>query len=130
MASIVKLGTGKNPPRAIDFIDGSKRNRLRLGKVRHDEADTACLRVEKLLNAKTLNQEPDNETARWLAGVSDTIHNRLARFGLCGPRQPVATAPELSAFLKKHLEQRRSELKPASHKRLDDTARKLKGFFT
>ncbi len=40
MASIVKLGKGKQPPRAIDFTDpdSGKRQRIRLGVVSFDEA--------------------------------------------------------------------------------------------
>ena len=132
MASIIKLGPGKQPPRAIDFIDdrdAGRRKRLRLGIVCHDEAREAKLRIEKLLVAKSLNQSPDNETVRWLAGVSDTIHKRMARLGICLPRTPAPLAPKLSVFLDKHLEQRRPTLKPSSFKRLDDTARKLRAFF-
>ena len=46
MASIVKLGKGKQPIRAIDFIaiDG-KRKRVRLGTVTHEQAETAELSV-------------------------------------------------------------------------------------
>ena len=42
MASIVKLGKGKQPPRSIDFtgLDG-KRKRLRLGVVTRSDAETA-----------------------------------------------------------------------------------------
>ncbi len=132
MASIVKLGPGKQPPRAIDFIDdcdAGRRKRLRLGIVGHDEAREAKLRIEKLLVAKSLNQSPDNETVRWLAGISNTIHDRMVRSGLCAPRVVEPLAPKLSAFLDKYLEQRRPELKPSSWKRLEDTARELKRFF-
>ena len=44
MASITKIGKGKQPPRAIDFIDdtdGRRRKRVRLGVVTHGEAAEA-----------------------------------------------------------------------------------------
>ena len=96
MASIVKLGKGKHPPRAIDFNNTTgKRDRLRLGIVTHDDAEECCRRVEKLLTAKRLNNSPDAPTAEWVAGVSDDIHEKLARFGLCLPRVPKNAAPTL-----------------------------------
>ena len=130
MASIVKLGKGKNPPRAIDFNNTTgKRDRLRLGIVTHDDAEECCRRVEKLLTAKRLNNSPDTPTAEWVAGVSDDIHVRLARFGLCEPRVPFNAAPTLGEWLTKYIDQRRSELKPGSVKRLQDTAERLKSHF-
>ncbi len=130
MASIVKLGKGKNPPRAIDFKNTTgKRDRVRLGIVTHDDAEECCRRVEKLLTAKRFNQSPDTPTAEWLAGVSDDIHARLARFGLCEPRVPVNAAPMLGEWLTKYIDQRRSELKPGSIERLERTAERLKTYF-
>ena len=132
MASITKLGKGKQPPRAIDFVDstdGGKRKRIRLGVVGLSQAREAKVRVEKLLSAKVLNHTPDAETVRWLAGVCDTIHGRIVRAGLAEPRQPVPTAPQLGDFLAKHLEQRKAELEPASIERLRQTADKINAYF-
>ena len=132
MASITKLGKGKQPPRAIDFVDstdGGNRKRIRLGVVDLRQAREAKVRVEKLLSAKVLNHTPDAETVRWLAGVCDTIHGRIVRVGLAEPRQPVPTAPHLGDFLAKHLEQRKAELEPASIERLRQTADKLNAYF-
>ena len=126
MASITKIGKGKQPPRAIDFIDdtdGRRRKRVRLGVVTHGEAAEAKRRIEKLLTAKILNQPPDQETASWLNGVSDTIHDRIARAGLAEPRQAPPTAPQLGDFLEKYIAQRRSELKPASLERIEQNWR-------
>ena len=130
MASIVKLGKGKQPPRAIDFknITG-KRDRLRLGIVSHDTAEECCRRVEKLLMAKRLNQSIDSQTAEWLAGVPDDLHEKLARFSLCQPRVVKNAAPTLREWLTKYIDQRRSELKPGSIERLDRTAERLRSFF-
>ncbi len=131
MASITKLGKGKQPPRAIDFVDSAtgKRNRVRLGVVTYDVAQQASLRIEKLVSAKALNQAIDSETVVWLNGVADDVHERLARFGLCEPRQPVALAPTLSQWLKTLLEQRQHSLKPASLNRLRQTGDRLTTHF-
>jgi len=132
MASITKLGKGKQPPRAIDFVDsndGRKRKRIRLGVVGLSQAREAKVRVEKLLSAKVLNQTPDAETLRWLADVGDTIHGRFVRAGLAEPRQPVPTSPQLGDFLAKHLEQRKAEIAPSSIERLRQTADKVSAYF-
>ena len=130
MASIVKLGKGKQPPRAIDFMGlDSKRKRLRLGVVTHDVAQEFCNRVERLLIAKKLNQLPDNRTVEWLSGVSNEIHFRMARYGLCDPRTPGLNILSLSQWTVKYAAQKSSELKPNSRKRLDDTIGRLNDYF-
>jgi len=132
MASITKIGKGKQPPRAIEFVDstdGGKRKRIRLGVVGLAQAREAKHRIEKLHAAKALNQTPDAETVLWQAGVSDEIHQRIARAGLVDPREPLSAAPMLGEHLSKHLQQRAAELKPSSIERLRQTADKLKATF-
>jgi len=132
MASITKLGKGKQPPRAVDFVDdtgGGQRKRIRLGIVTYDEAQEAKRRIEKLLTAKILNQQPDHETLRWLIGVSGTIHARIARAGLAQPRGPASQSPQLGNFLEKHIGQRRLGIALASAERLQDTANLLCSYF-
>ena len=131
MASITKLGRGKQPPRAIDFVDdteGGKRKRIRIGVTSHDFAEEVCRRVEQLLSAKLLNQGIGPATAEWLAGVSDTLHERIAQKGLCQSRQPATKAPKLEIWLTKYIGQRGSDLKPGSIDRLQQTADRLTDF--
>ena len=130
MASIVKLGKGKQPPRAIDFVglDG-KRKRIRLGIVTLEQTRQAKLRVEKLVAAKKLNQTPDSETVTWLGGVSGRLHDRIARVGLCPPREPTSACPTLAGFLEKYIEQRCHELEPSSVERLENTRDRLQRYF-
>ena len=132
MASITRLGAGKQPPRAIDFVDasdGGRRKRIRIGVVSHDFAEETKRRVEKLIAAKILNHAIDQETAVWLGGVSEKIHQRISDKGLCPQRSPVPLAPGLGTFLAKYLDQRRHELKPGSIQRLSQTADRLTRFF-
>ena len=132
MASITKIGPGKQPPRAIDFVDdtdGGKRKRIRIGITSHDFAEEVCRRVEQLLSAKLLNQGIGPETAAWLVGVSDTLHERIAQKGLCQSRQPATKAPKLEIWLTKYIGQRGSDLKPGSIDRLQQTADRLTNFF-
>jgi len=133
MANVTKLGSGKQPPRAVEFIDevdGKRvRPRLRLGVVTHDFAEEVRRRVESLLSTKRLNQDIKPELAAWLAGLPVTLYDKLARLRLCPSRTPESDAPTLGEWVKKYVAQRRSDLKPASIERLQQTADRLVAFF-
>jgi integrase len=132
MASITKLGRGKQPPRAIEFVDrkdGNKRKRIRLGVVPLEAAVEAKFRIERLYAAKALNQPPDASTLDWLQGLNDDIYVRIARAGLCDAREPEPSSPTLREYLTKYIEQRSPELQPSSVQRLKDTRIELERFF-
>ena len=132
VASITKLGKGKQPARAIDFVDPTdnrKRKRIRLGIVQHRDAVEAKHRIEKLLTARVLNQSIDSETAMWLSGVSCEIHERIARVGLCEPREPEATSPQLAEWITRYLEQRAPEIAAGSLQRIRQTGNRLEEHF-
>ena len=93
MASIVKLGKGKQPPRAIDVVDltdGRKRKRIRIGVVSHDDAVEFKRRIQNLLGAKILNRDPKPEMLEWLTGLPPAIYDRIAKTGLL---ESVGAAP-------------------------------------
>ena len=125
MASIQKLGKGKQPLRAIDFTDplSKKRKRIRLGVVSHDFAVECKRRIERLVAAKSLNH-PDPETSHWLTGIAAEIHNRISKQGLCPPRVKPPETPTLREWIDRYLSER-SDLKLASRKRLQLTVDRL-----
>ena len=41
------------------------------------------------MTCRKLGQELDNQTLEWLSGLSDALHRRVARAGLCEPRKKV-----------------------------------------
>lgn len=133
VASIVKLGNGKRPLRAIDFVDpmaGGKRKRVRIGNVSHDDAVEFKRRVEKLLTAKILSHAPDQDTAVWLIGLSDSLYARIAAKGLIEHRQGQSPADtKLGPFVDKYIEQRRNDVKPASLKKIEASSALLKAYF-
>lgn len=129
MASLIKLGKGKQPPRAVDVNTPNGRKRIRLGVVTHAAAKEAQGAIERLANAATLNQSPDNHTTTWLAGVSDEIHARIARAGLCEPRQPADVAPALKSFIGAYIDGRRPNLKPNTIRNLETDGRRMVEFF-
>ena len=130
MASVVKLGVGKQPPRAIDFFDHrGRRQRLRLGKVTHDVATEFKRRIEKLVNSKRLNQSLDAETVTWLNGICMELRKRLAQFGLCDLPDLAPAIPTLETLLHNYIAAKRIELKLSSLKRLENTFQRMKSYF-
>jgi integrase len=127
MASIVRLGKGKQPPRGIDFfgVDG-KRHRLRLGKVDADTASKFKRGIEQLLNSVRLGTTLPDEWAGWLAAVDDAIVGRMASMGLCSAR---VTCPNLGVAFDAYVQRRALELKPSSITRIKATGKRLKEHF-
>ena len=77
----------KTGTRRIQFVDGSKRHAIRLGKMPKKSADSVLARIEHLIAARTAGVSIDAETARWLADLPDELHERIARVGLTEARQ-------------------------------------------
>ncbi|MDA1214666.1 MAG: phage integrase SAM-like domain-containing protein, partial [Planctomycetota bacterium] len=130
MASLQKLSGGKRPIRAIDFTDSrdGKRKRIRLGKVSHDDALEYKRWIERLISAKLL-AHPDIKANEWLSErVPDQIHERIANVGLCTSRTRPSEFPTLRAWIDRYLSER-SDLKPASRKRIELTADRLIQYF-
>jgi len=75
-----------------------KRKPIRLGKVSRKDAETFCRRVERIVSANITGTAPDDETSRWLAGLDDRTHGRLAAVGLVKPRK-AAGETALGTFL-------------------------------
>ncbi len=130
MASISKLGKGKQPLRAIDFIGLSgRRQRLRLGKVTHDMALEYKRRVEKLLAAKRLNQTPDQDTIHWLSGLPFDVRTKLAKLMLCSLPDDQAQNTSFGAFCETYKSRKKVEIKPSSYLRLNQAIERMKLYF-
>ncbi len=84
MASICDDG-GRLKRILIVCPDGIRRP-IRLGKCSAKQAQTFCVRVEALVSA-SITGSIDDETSRWLAGLDDKMHARLAAAALVKPRQ-------------------------------------------
>lgn len=107
MASITRE---KNGRRTIQFVgaDGKRRS-VRLGKVPMRVAEAVKIRIEHLNAASIHGHAIDDETARWLVGLDDSLADKLASVGLI-PRRERAT---LAAFLDAYIESR-TDIKPAT----------------
>ncbi len=129
MASLIKTSAGETPGRAIQFThpDG-KRRTITLGRVGLEPARKVKTKVEALLSCLITNSTPDAEVSAWLAGLSDTMHGKLAAVRLIPPREPRPVAPTLGTWLDKYIGQR-TGLKPASRKSIMRTGYYLKEHF-
>ncbi len=84
MASISNRPNGH---RWIQFTGpNKKRQTIRLGKVSKREAEDFRSRVEQLLLSRELNAQLTIYMQRWVAGLSDTMHQKLSNYGLFEPR--------------------------------------------
>ena len=121
MASISRESNGR---RTVQFVapDGKRRS-IRLGKVTQRIAETVKLRVELLVAAKLAGHAIDDETARWLAGLEETIIDKLAAVGLV-PKRESASVTTLADFLAEYVS-RRVDVKPATKEVWRQTERNL-----
>jgi integrase len=85
MASLIKCGPGKW---RIGFSDkDGKPQAFRLeGEHNKKGATTFLTWAERLIGAHIRNLSPDPETVKWLAGLGDTMIERLTRVGLTEAR--------------------------------------------
>jgi integrase len=122
MASISVQPGGR---RTIQFVaaDGKRRS-IRLGKATQKIADSVKVRVEQLNSIAIAGHVMDDETARWLAKLDNSLLDKLAAVGLI-PRREVAT---LKAFLDGYVASR-PDLKESTKTVLRHTSRCLVSYF-
>jgi len=102
-----------------------KRYTLRLGKMPLKAARTALTHVEALDAARRSGGGIPPATAQWLGELPLTVHNRLVKAGLCGPRPAKAALGEfLQAYVKS-----RPDVKSATRTVYGHTKRNLLAFF-
>ena len=125
MASI----SNRDGKRRIDFtaIDGSRKT-IRLGKMSQRDAEGIKGHVENLLSAAMQGQEPTRRDAEWLASLGDTLHDRIARTGLCRPREQVET-PTLAGWVERYIEDRKGDVKASTRTTYQQAQRLLVEFF-
>ena len=122
---MASIGKDKNGRRRILFVapDG-KRKTIRLGKMPQRAAEAIKVKVENLVGSAVSGCGWDNETARWVAELDDTLANRLAAVGLIQGRERAT----LDAFIESYFETR-SDVKSATIINWGHTRRNLVEFF-
>lgn len=100
MASISKQANGR---RAIQFVGPDRKRRtIRLGKISQRNAESVKVRVERLAAAASTGHPVDDDTARWVAGLDEVLHAKLAKVGLVADR----TSSLLLAFVDDYITKR------------------------
>ena len=123
---MASLTTRQSGSRFISFIDGNGRAQtITLGKVAKRYAETVKVKVEDLASAVANCHAPRDDTTRWVAGIDDRLHDKLARVGLVQPRVKVT----VKGWLEQYLAERDDDLKPESLRKLKQTKTKLLAFF-
>src|SRR5947207_2317629 len=108
---MASIGSDPNGHRRILFVAANGcRKTVRLGKISQRDAEQVCRHVESLLGASINGQPVIRETAVWVRGIGDMLHDRLARAGLVAARA-FALGTKLKACLTANLSGR-EDLKP------------------
>lgn len=117
MASIERQANGRKSIRVV--CADRKRRTIRLGKMDIRTAEKIRTQIEALNVAKCLGEPIPVASANWLATVGDLLHERLARAGLCEPRN----AATLKAWTDHYIKGRAS--KPRTLSKLKNVAASL-----
>lgn len=106
---MASISTDPQGNRTIQFVAGDgKRRSVRLGKMSIKTAGKIKTYVEAINAALIANTSLETESAKWLAGLCDDLHAKLAAVGLVAPRQTAL----LDEFLHKFIDNRKATLKP------------------
>jgi integrase len=100
MASVCNDPRGKK--RILFFDESGERKVIRLGKCSAKQAEAFKVRLENLITAR-LGGGMDDEAARWVAGMDDGLHAKLAGVGLVQPR----ASKRLGEYLDQYISERR-----------------------
>ncbi len=130
MASLVAVKGKRGTSYEVQFCDGAdRRPKIRLGRVPKKTAQATQLRIEFLIAAKAAAAAIDAETARWLDGIGDDLHERLARVGLVPHRHGTGKARgagmTVAALADRYVGRRELNLKPNTIRKLKQARRAL-----
>jgi integrase len=127
MASIARDPKGRK--RVIFVAEDGSRKTIRLGKTSIKQAKAFKVKLEALIAAQ-FTGSMDDETARWITDMSDSIHAKLAKVGLVKPRaaQPEQQKFTFSEWVNQYIE-KRSDVKPRTKSNWQNAAKKLLEFF-
>lgn len=106
--SMASLNSDKHGPWRVQFVgrDGC-RPTIRLGAIPKRQAESIKLKIEALVSAMTTGMRPDDETQRWVQGLHDDLHAKVAAAGLVEPRG----GTRLGSFVADYIARREVELK-------------------
>lgn len=122
------IGKESNGHRRILFVagDGSRKT-VRLGKCSERDAEQVCRHVEALAAATIHGQPVARETAVWVSGIGDKLHDRLTRAGLVEARAS-ALGTKLGPFIDSYIAGR-VDAKPRTIINLKHSCKALVDYF-
>jgi hypothetical protein len=95
---MASIGNDPNGHRRILFVAGDgTRKTIRLGKATTRQAEAFKVKIEALIG-QSITGAVDDETSRWISGLDDAIHARIAAVGLVKPRNET-TGAALGKFI-------------------------------
>lgn len=122
---MASIGKDKNGRRRILFVaPNGKRKTIRLGRVPQRAAEAIKVKVENLVGATVSGCGWDNETARWVADLPDTLADKLAAVDLIPKRKSETPTETLGAFLDAYIAGR-ANLKPNTKRNYEVTRKHL-----
>ncbi len=101
-----------------------QRKAIRLGRVTQRVAEAVKVRIEHLVVAVHHDHALDDETARWVTNLDDTLAEKLTRVGLLPKRERLTLGP----FLERYIESR-ADVKPLTRKKYISTRKSLVKMF-
>lgn len=105
MASISRQPNGH---RMIQFVGADRKRRsIRLGKIASKQAERVRLMVESLVAASIAGFPVDSDVGRWVAGLDDSLHEKLAAVGLIPPRESQLLGPFLDSYIRSRVDVQR-----------------------
>jgi integrase len=123
MASLSRDKSGRV---SIQFVHPTdkKRRTIRAGKMSERDGEALKRRVEDLAAALAANQTLDEKTQLWLAGIGDTLRDKLAAVGLTQR----AVSAQLGVFLDAYIA-KRTDVDASTVTNLKIGAKRLTGYF-
>jgi integrase len=126
MAGVTKRSDGS---RRVQYFDATgKRRAIQLGGRQARFADQLARYVGNIVAAQIANHSIDAETARWVCGLPDTMHSKLARLGLVPEREKSSGTAKSGTGLEAFLHAYRDGLgapKPNTVRNLNQTIKRL-----
>ncbi len=93
----------KNGTRMIQFTSAAgQRKTIRIGKASQRQAEAVKVKIEQLATASITGHGVDDDTARWVASLSDEMGRKLAAVGLVPEREAVTLETFTDRFIEQH----------------------------
>ena len=124
MASVMRE---KNGGIQIQFYLGGKRRSIRLGKTSEKSVALVKYHVERLVEAHKAGVDAEVKVAKWLQGIDDQLHSKIAKTTLIAPRV-VREVVRLGTFAAEYVA-KRQDVKAASKTVWRQGERSLVKFF-